>query len=376
MTGHLPFPLLRPRLPSAQALLPYLERIDANAFYTNFGPLNKLLLDRLTQWQQMQFGRVVYGVTTANATLGIELVLTDLKLPPGSRILIPALTFIATATAIVRCGHVPVVSDVDGDSWLMSPETLPAELDVATLGAVMPVAAFGMPQDVASWRQWSDKTGIPVIVDAAAAFGAQATAKNIPVIFSLHATKSLSTAEGGLVLTEDPEQALRIAQMTNFGIGPVFTAGASNAKLSEYHAAVGNAGLDEWPEVQQRRLQLHLDYQQILRQACGHSIRFQKDLGLVAPSSMMVCFEEPSFRTAAELICQEQGIQTRRWYQPLIHQHPSVSGVQAPFQMPQAAALAERLLGIPFHMHLDHRDMCLVGDALQKAISGKALKDS
>ena len=357
-------------------MLPYLERIDANAFYTNFGPLNKLLLDRLTEWQQLQFGREVYGVTTANATLGIELVLADLKLPPGSRILLPALTFIATATAIIRCGHVPVVSDVDGDSWLMSPETLPAGLDLETLGAVMPVAAFGMPQNVTAWRKWSDKTGIPVIVDAAAAFGAQATAKNIPAIFSLHATKSLSTAEGGLVLTEDPEQALRLAQMTNFGIGPLLTAGASNAKLSEYHAAVGHAGFDEWPEVRERRLQLHSNYQKILSQACGNSIRFQKDVGLVAPSSMMVCFEEPGFRMAAELICEAQGIQTRRWYQPLIHEHPAVSGVQAPFKMPQATALAERLLGIPFHLDMDHKDMDRVGAALQKAISSQALKNS
>lgn len=368
MSKQLPLPLLRPRLPSAQALRPYLERIDANAFYTNFGPLNKLLLDRLTKCQQLQFGRVVYGVTTANATLAIELVLTDLKLPPGSRILLPALTFIATATAIIRCGHVPAVVDVDADSWLLSPETLPTDLDVETLGAVIPVAAFGMPQNVQAWREWSDKTGIPVIVDAAAAFGAQSTEKNIPTIFSLHATKSLSTAEGGLVLTEDPEQALRIAQMTNFGIGSFFTAGASNAKLSEYHAAVGNAGFDVWPAVRERRLKLHSDYQQILRQACGSSIRFQKDVGLVAPSSMMVCFEEPRFRIAAEIICDEQGIQTRRWYQPLIHEHPAVSGVQVPFQTPQATALAQRLLGIPFHLDMDQKDMDRVAAALQKAI--------
>jgi dTDP-4-amino-4,6-dideoxygalactose transaminase len=207
-----------------------------------------------------------------------------------------------------------------------------------------------------------------VIVDAAAAFGAQSTEKNIPTIFSLHATKSLSTAEGGLVLTEDPEQALRIAQMTNFGIGSFFTAGASNAKLSEYHAAVGNAGFDVWPAVRERRLKLHSDYQQILRQACGSSIRFQKDVGLVAPSSMMVCFEEPRFRIAAEIICDEQGIQTRRWYQPLIHEHPAVSGVQVPFQTPQATALAQRLLGIPFHLDMDQKDMDRVAAALQKAI--------
>jgi dTDP-4-amino-4,6-dideoxygalactose transaminase len=376
MTNQLPLPLLRPRLPSAQELLPYLERIDANAFYTNFGPLNKLLLDRLTQWQQMQFGRVVYGVTTANATLGIELVLTDLKLPPGSRILLPALTFIATATAIIRCGHVPVVADVDAETWLLTPESLPKGPDLESLGAVVPVAAFGMPQNMNAWRTWSERTGVPVIVDAAAAFGAQSSQRNIPIIFSLHATKSLSTGEGGLILTEDPEQAQRLAQMTNFGIGPLSTVGASNAKMSEYHAAVGHAGFDAWPESQERRLRLHSGYQKILRQACGSSIRFQRDVGLVAPSSMMVCFDEPSFRMAAERICEEQGIQTRRWYQPLVHQHPAVSGVQAPFQMPQASELAKRLLGLPFHLSMDQKDVDRVGAALQKAISVKKLKNS
>jgi len=355
-------------------LLPYLERIDTNAFYTNFGPLNKLLLDRLTQWQKMQFGRLVYGVTTANATLGIELVLSDLKLPPGSRILIPALTFIATATAIIRCGHVPVVSDVDGDSWLLSPETLPAELDVASLGAVMPVAAFGMPQDVAAWRQWSEKTGIPVIVDAAAAFGAQATAKNIPVIFSLHATKSLSTAEGGLVLTEDPEQALRIAQMTNFGIGPLPTVWASNAKMSEYHAAVGHAGLDVWPQVCEQRMSLRLEYSQILSAACKDNIRFQKDTGLRAPSTMVIEFEDSTSREKAEHVCEQQGIQTRRWYQPLIHEHPAVSGVLAPFHMPYAKELSHRLLGIPFHLDMNRLDMARVAAAVQTATVHNQLK--
>jgi dTDP-4-amino-4,6-dideoxygalactose transaminase len=91
---------------------------------------------------------------------------------------------------------------------------------------------------------------------------------------------------------------------------------------------------------------------------------------------MMVCFEEPSLRMAAERICESQGIQTRRWYQPLIHEHPAVSGVQAPFQMPQATALAERLLGIPFHLHMDQKDMDRVGAALQKAIYGNALQNS
>lgn len=376
MTEHPFLPLLRPRLPEAKALLPYLERIDANAFYTNFGPLNKQLLERLTQWQAHQFGREVFGVTTANATLALELVLTDLDLPPKSRILLPALTFVATATAILRCGHIPVVCDVDPHSWLLTPETLPHDLDVETLGAVIPVAAFGMPQDAQAWQQWHERTGIPVVIDAAASFGAQSSDRHIPVVISLHATKCLSTGEGGLVLTEDSEQALRLAQMTNFGIGPLVTAGASNAKMSEYHAAVGHAGFDVWPEVCLHRRALHAQYQHILQHHCGDKLIFQKDTGLWAPSTMVVEFAAHDVRELAERICEQQGIQTRRWYQPLIHEHPAISGALTPYVLPAAQSLAQRLLGIPFHLDMQQSDMERVAKALQLALGQATLKSS
>ena len=376
MTEHPFLPLLRPRLPEAKALMPYLERIDANAFYTNFGPLNKQLLERLTQWQAHQFGREVFGVTTANATLALELVLTDLNLPPKSRILLPALTFVATATAILRCGHIPVVCDVDPHSWLLTPETLPHDLDVETLGAVIPVAAFGMPQDAQAWQQWHERTGIPVVVDAAASFGAQSSDRHIPVVISLHATKCLSTGEGGLVLTEDSEQALRLAQMTNFGIGPLVTAGASNAKMSEYHAAVGHAGFDVWPEVSLHRRALHAQYQHILQHHCGDKLIFQKDTGLWAPSTMVVEFAAHDVREIAERICAQQGIQTRRWYQPLIHEHPAISGALTPYVLPAAQSLAQRLLGIPFHLDMQQSDMERVAKALQLALGQTTLKSS
>lgn len=376
MTKPQLIPLLRPRLPNAKALQPYLERIDDNAFYTNFGPLNQQLQERFTQLQQQTFGRKVFAVTTANATLAIELLLSDLKLPAGSRILLPALTFIGTATAIIRCGHTPVVSEVEEHSWLMTPESLADALDLESIDAVMPVAAFGMPQNVQAWQQWHERTGIPVIVDAAAAFGAQSTSKSIPAVISLHATKCLSTGEGGLVLTEDPEQAHRIAQMSNFGIGSVATVGASNAKMSEYHAAVGHAGLDVWPEMSARRRAMHAQYQRLLSEACPNRIRFQQDTGLKAPSMMVIQFQDLASRVEAERVCDLQSIQTRRWYQPLIHEHSAITGVLAPVEMPHATALAQQLLGIPFHLDMGPKEMERVAAALRQATARRPLKSS
>lgn len=353
-------PLLRPSLPDAQALLPYLQQIDANAFYTNFGPLNQSLIERLTEWQRERFHRQVFGVTASSATLALELMITDLRLPAGSRILLPALTFVATATAILRCGHIPVVADVSPHHWMMTPETLPAKLDLSTIKAVIPVAAFGMPQPAAQWHEWQSITGIPVIIDAAAAIGAQSTAPKVPVVFSLHATKCLSSGEGGLVLTEDSEQAHRLAQLSNFGIGSQGLRGGTNAKLSEYHAAVGHADLDAWASKSQLRLSIHQRYCALLTDALGPEISFQENTGLIAPTSMVTLLATSTLREWAERACEQHGIQTRRWYQPLIHEQPSLVGVEAPYEMPHAQDIASRMLGLPFFLNMSIKEISLI----------------
>lgn len=365
-------PLLRPRLPDAEALLPYLKQIDQNCYYTNFGPLNSALLDRLTSFQRQRFGRPTYGVTTSSATLALELLITDLNLPVGSKILLPSFTFVATASAVLRCGHVPVVADVDPQSWMLTPNSLPPTMELDDIAAVMPVTVFGMPQSARTWADWREQTGIPVIIDAAGAFGAQPTDSGIPVAISLHATKCLSSGEGGLIFTEDEDQANRLAQMTNFGIGTTPGLGGTNAKLSEYHAAVGHADLDAWPDKKKKRMQLHAFYQATLPKVCGHVIGFQQDTGLQAPTTMVVRFNDPLQRDLSEQACANERIQTRRWYQPLIQDHPALVGVQAPYQTPNAHDLASRLLGIPFHLDMTQEDVnrvanVLAGNSLNKA---------
>jgi dTDP-4-amino-4,6-dideoxygalactose transaminase len=364
-------PLLRPRLPDAEALLPYLRQIDQNGYYTNFGPLNSALLDRLTGFQQQRFGRHVFGVTTSSATLALELLITDLNLPVGSKVLLPSFTFLATATAVLRCGHVPVVADVDPQSWMLTPQSLPSTVKRDGIAAVMPVTVFGMPQSAKAWAQWREKTGIPVIIDAAGAFGAQTTDTNLPVAISLHATKCLSSGEGGLILTEDKHQAERLAQMTNFGIGTIPRLGGTNAKLSEYHAAVGHADLDVWPEKSQQRMQLHAFYHASLRHACGDDLGFQQDTGLQAPTTMVVRFADPARRGHIEQACAQEGVQTRRWYQPLIQDHTALTGVQAPYPTPCAHDLASSLLGIPFHLDMTQDDVNRVATILGRNTSYK-----
>jgi len=344
----LKIPLLRPLLPSAELLRPYLERIDHSRFYTNFGPLQNEFLSQLLATHESLLDQKVYGVLTSNATSGLELALASLDLPAGSRVGIPAFTFPATASAVYRCGHVPVVFDVDLNSWMLTPDILSTHLD-ANIHAVMPVAPFGMPQNSKLWSAWSQKTGVPVIIDAAAAFGAQSCAPGVTLVFSLHATKTLSSGEGGLVITQDPHLANKIKTITNFGIGSEQPLLATNAKMSEYHAAVGLAHLSIWPQQVKARKALLLKYLENLKGISPYKLYIQADTGLYAPSVFAVRLENSFKRMQLEKACNDADIQTRRWYLPLIQNQRMFQPMEVSGSTVNAKLLSETLIGLPFY---------------------------
>jgi len=359
-------PLMRPVLPDADTLLPFLRRIDENRHYTNFGPLQAELIKKLLELQPRANNAALYGVCASSATAALELALAALNLPRGSRIGLPALTFIATASAIVRCGHVPTVFDVDLHDWMLKPAMLSEHHQ--SLAAVVPVATFGMPQDAHAWSLWSKSTGIPVIIDAAGAIGAQAIAPGVTAVFSLHATKPVSSGEGGFIVTEDAEFAERIRKMSNFGIGLSGDSLGTNAKLSEYHAAVGLASVASWDQHSRRRMALYKSYVAHLAKRCSGQVTFQHDCGQVAPCIFSVYLHSSEMRDAIEQECMAENIDTRRWYQPLIQRQPMLSGVEVPAPTPNATQLAQALLGLPFSLDMQESDVERVVRVIESAI--------
>lgn len=358
-TVPIAIPLLVPDLPGPQALLPYLERMHAAQLYSNFGPLVRELEARLLE----RFtGKAVVPLamsTVANATLGLELVLTALELPPHSRVLLPSLTFVASATAVLRAGHVPVLADVDVDSWLLTPAIARRALDDVRFDAVMPVAAFGAPHDSAGWAAFQQETGIPVVIDAAAAFGSQwLDAGTGTAVFSMHATKSLPAGEGGFVISTDAGLVARVRQLSNFGIN--LDAGArtpvgmlerigTNAKMSEFHAAVGLASLDVWDARALVRRQLYIGLRQALDERLPGALRWQANAHVVAgPTLLCVRLADAMQRRRLESLCAQRGVGLRRWYQPLLGKMLSITPQCVALPAPRAAAIAADMCGLPF----------------------------
>lgn len=353
-------PLLVPDIPSPQTLLPWLERMHAVKHYSNFGPLVRELEATFAE----QFKVPVEQLTTvANATLGLELVLQALDLPPHSRVLIPAFTFVATATAVLRAGYIPVLADVDADTWMLTPDIARQACLQTPIDAVMPVATFGMPHSMQAWQTFEQETGLPVVIDAAAAYGSQwLQGAEGTLVFSLHTTKSLPAVEGGLVVSNRPGLASKVRQLSNFGINqnpmrqlPIgaITDIGTNAKMSEYHAAVGLASLQVWEiHAQQRRL-LQADLMQQLQQASSLPLRWQaQGCGgpLMAPTLLCVRLPDAMACNRLEKACQQAHITTRRWYQPLLQNMPALLQKCEILSTPYSDELENTVLGLPFFL--------------------------
>lgn len=362
-------PLLRPDMPSAEELRPWLERIDTAGQYTNFGPLCRELEGELAKLIPNLSGAQV--ASTSSGTLGLELALAALGLAPGTPVAVPSLTFAATASAVRRAGLEPVFCDVAPDTWGMEIEQS-HDLEKHDIGAVLPVAIYGSPQDATLWDTFTADTGIPVVIDAAGAFGNQGIGRTTSAVFSMHATKAFAAGEGGFVASADPEFVRKISIASNFGFDHesgeqkgVELIG-SNAKLSEYHAAVAFSRLARWPDDSRRRLAVAESYAEALG-GLGDKVELQAG-GKPWVRSVFVIRATGGIGPATIERLGRRGVETRRWYWPPLHEHPAFAGCDRIGDLAVTRELSKQLLGIPFHPGLDEADMARICRALDEVL--------
>lgn len=357
-------PVMRPKLPAAARLTPYLEKIDSSRIYTNFGPLALTLEDRLAAHFSLPAASVV---TVANGTLGLTLALMAQGAVPGTLCAIPGWTFVASAQAAALAGLVPYFVDVDPVTGALDIESLAGVIAraPAAVGAVMPVAPFGQPIDVRGWDHFRSRTGLPVVIDAAAGFDALRPGQ-APCVVSLHATKVLGAGEGGFVVSADSALIRDVRARSNFGFAGTREAAkpAANAKLSEYHAAVAHAALDEWQSTRGEWLSCAGAYRRALRRL--PAVDPQPGFGETwVASSCVVRLNTDAERVERELSAKQ--IMTRRWWGNGAHAHPATMQYpRAP--LPATEALARTTLGLPLYRDIGSADIEYVCESLRAAV--------
>jgi dTDP-4-amino-4,6-dideoxygalactose transaminase len=358
-------PLLRPSLPPARDLLPYLNRIDESRLYSNFGPLTLELEARLAE----RFGQPRGCVTTlANATVGLAAALLAQQPAPGSLCLMPAWTFVASPLAAMAAGLEPYFVDVDPSDWALHPTACMAALAVvpAPVGAAMPVAPFGLPVDAGAWDRFRAETGVAVVIDAAAAFDAALIA-DVPTVVSLHATKALGCGEGGYLVSRDQELVRSARAYLGFGFLGSRDASVPgfNGKMSEYHAAVALAALDSWPATRAALVERSECY---LRAFEGSNlVRLQPGFGKdwVAATCVVEIPDGSTERLEAKL--GAAGTDTRRWWGDGAHRHTATAAL-GHGALPVTERLARATLGLPFYATMPVADIDIVARQVLTAL--------
>jgi dTDP-4-amino-4,6-dideoxygalactose transaminase len=373
-----------PDMPSADELLPYLRQIDKNRWYSNFGPLvtqfENRLLAFLAQRDEVA-GAPPLALTSVIScyhalTIGLQL----FRLPQDAKVLVPAVTFPACPLAVRHAKAEPVLADIDGESWQLTPEIARRAAKAMPIHAVMPVAIYGAPAPVEGWDAFTKDTGIPVIIDAAAALESQSVPQNGIVAHSLHATKPFSVGEGGVLVSRNQDYIAEARRISNFGTQERITVqDGCNAKLSEYHGAVSLAQLDRWAQVKQRRRHVFDMYRQRLADA-RLDLHFQPGIDNVVLGSLMLCSPLRDAAAIAEAL-SARGIMAHRMYLPPLYQHPHFAGLdcvseagvvlkadaepqQKRAHMKNSEAMQRNVFGLPFHAFLDEGDIDYVTNAL------------
>jgi dTDP-4-amino-4,6-dideoxygalactose transaminase len=351
-------PCCWPLLPTEESVRPYLKEIDAKRWYSNFGPLWARLHGQLAGHFSLDPNQVAL---VANGTLGLALALMTRTSSAKGLCVMPAWTFVATAHAARLADLTPFFVDVDPVSWALTPQIAEAALkkNDRPIAAVMPVCPFGSPVNLEEWADFERDTGVPVVVDAAAAFDSIQPG-SVPALISLHATKAFGVGEGGLLLCTDANLIRDVTRRSNFGFydSREVEVPSLNAKFSEYHAAVGLAALTQWPHTRELIQSACDGYLGELGQEPG--VSFLPGFGKKwIAATCAVAIEGDRLEDVIQTL-GKQGIESRKWWREGCHREKAFTDCPCA-DLPVTEVLAKKALSLPLFPGIrqdDIRDVC------------------
>ncbi|NMN07647.1 MULTISPECIES: DegT/DnrJ/EryC1/StrS family aminotransferase [unclassified Novosphingobium] len=376
-------PLIAPNPPRLSNMAQGLAAIEARAIFSNGGPAVRAFEAEATA---QLFGGQGDCLAVANATLGLILAIRHAaakRIRPGALALVPAFTFAATAQAAQWAGLTPLIHDVDPQTWASDPrieEQLLARHG-ERVAAIVPYAAFGRSLDLDRYAWLARRHGVAVVIDAAASLGScDAAGRNFGagapfvVVYSMHATKTFATAEGGLVHSGDKALVAALRQMTNFGFGSARAAEMPglNAKLSEVGGLLASAKLAELGQVCDHRAALAEVYRAALpRLGPRFAAPAPMEQGRQAFQfwSLLLPPELAGQRAALIAALAAEGIGSGHYFSPHLGQQPWFQANALIEPVPVSDDLGARVLSLPITDGMSLGDVDVVIDHLAGAVA-------
>ena len=305
---------------------------------------------------------IEHAVAVSSGTTALACALFALGVGAGDEVLVPDVTFIATANAVTLTGARPVLVDVEPSSLAMNPQLAERAISPRTK-AILPVHVSGRAGTLEGILALAKKKGLPVVEDAAEALGVIVRGQPLGTYgelgcFSFSPNKTITTGQGGLVVTRNSGLARRIRELKDQGRAERGTGGDDahpvlgfNFKLTNLQAAVGLVQLEELDQRLQRMKTIGLIYRRELRDT--PEIRtFPADLaGGEIPQWTDVLAEK---RDALVRHLEEQGMRCRKFWHPL-HTHPPYRCPDTEF--PTSSALVPKALWLPSAFQLGEKEV-------------------
>lgn len=310
-------PITRPELPVLDDYVALLRQIWDSRMLSNFGSFAKRL--EVIAADYLGVGARVVG----SGDIGLACAISALQIPAGSTCLVPSFTFNSTINAILWNGLVPVFVDIDPRTWNMDPAAARARATECEPKLIIATHVFGNPADAEALWRLACECDSRLLFDAAHGYGSIRDGVHVGAfgdveVFSLSGTKPVTTGEGGLVTSRDPEFLRRFEYVRAYGFQGDYNSQCMglNGKMSELHAALGTLTLPTIETALAHRFQQVDRYKQRLRDIDG--LRFQevRSQDRSTFKDFAVLFATADDRAAVEAALKQQDIQTKRYFRP------------------------------------------------------------
>lgn len=362
----------RPNVGDTAAFMARVERILGARWFTNYGPSVQELERRLAEYLGVR-----HCITVCNATIGLEIASRALGL--SGEVIVPSLTFVATAHALQWQQIKPVFCDVDPLTHSLDPAQVERLITPQTTG-IVGVHLWGRACDVDTLQSVADRHGLALMFDAAHAFGCSYKSRMIgnfgrAEVFSFHATKFFNTFEGGAITTNDDALAAKLRLMTNFGFAGYDNVAhiGTNGKMNEVSAAMGLTSLESIDTFIETNRQHHAHYTRRLGGLPGIRVFAYDDAERCNRQYVVLEYSPaangPTRDMLIELLWAENVI-ARRYFHPGCHRmepyetlYPGAGAVLA-----NTEAVTDRLLILPTGTGVAENDVAAICDLIALAL--------
>jgi perosamine synthetase len=330
------------------------------------------------------------AVATTSCTTALALALYVSGVGPGDEVIVPSLSFIATANAVWHCGAKPVFADIDPHTYNLDPAAAERALSPRTR-AIMPVHQVGLPADMDAFLELSSRYGLALVEDAACAIGASYKGRPIGSLgplacFSFHPRKVITTGEGGMIAEQDPDVAARLRRLRQHAMDLSDLARHSahdvvfesypergfNARMTDMQAALGLCQLRALDGILERRRRIAERYTAGLEDIPNLELPYEPPYAQRTWQSycVRVSTDAPVGRTELMRRLLRDGIPTRRGVMAI---HEEKSYVGEAVRLPHTEAAARDVLMLPMFADLSEDDQDYVIERLVEHAAAGAL---